>query len=298
MALDSDIYGGGVCVPLCRGSGLPAGESSRDLPPPACTQPPQHTHNPGHRATQRAHPETPPPPSWPRPALSRHSHARGPCIQASQELGDVRYRPSADPTLGFRGDRRVQAPTSPRGPADQPRPTETTHGSWWVDSEPGSFIYTVKVTSEFLRLEQLWREGSSACAGQGQARPHVPWPPALPKDALFQESTPWPPNSPALSPGTGTCPHALHTPFVGRPDCARRLDYPIYATGSPLQSGASLIPFLSNEVWFPGAGTNGYDLTDCAAVARGGPLPTGEQSVCRCGGRCPRPVAEPGVGIT
>lgn len=40
----------------------------------------------------------------------------------------------------------------PRGLCTRQKPDSQL---WWLDIEPGSFIYTVKVTSKFLRLERL-----------------------------------------------------------------------------------------------------------------------------------------------
>lgn len=82
-----------------------------------------------------------------------------------------------------------------------------TDSSWRLDIKPGSFIYTVKVTSEFLRLEgssarQRGPWGGGTAAGAEVARPHLPGPPPC---LEFREKTPQPQKQ-------AHCPRAPRTP--------------------------------------------------------------------------------------
>lgn len=134
-------------------------------------------------------------------------------------------RPSPPPPHGHSppafealDDSEVSAPPFPRpDPAARrgqkgPGPAPATDGGWprrlrtrqkpdsrlrRLDIEPGSFIYTVKVTSKFLRLERLlvqvvacvWWGGrrgpgalrARAAPRRGPAQPHARWLPPFPK---------------------------------------------------------------------------------------------------------------------
>lgn len=71
-----------------------------------------------------------------------------------------------------------------------------TASSQRLDIEPGSFIYTVKVTSKFLRLERLLVQdscglrGGQAAAGGGEDRPsHLGTQVALPRMGAWPNPT-------------------------------------------------------------------------------------------------------------
>lgn len=139
-AQDSDIYGGGVSA------GAPGSRLERG----AETLHRQQAHNPGT--------------GLPRRQLQKpQHHRRGPGQPSPTTVTHTAptFEPlksvetSATTILRSEGTGRSGLCPSPRGPADQPHPTETTHSSWRMDIKPGSFIYTVRVTSKFLRLEQL-----------------------------------------------------------------------------------------------------------------------------------------------
>lgn len=89
---------------------------------------------------------------------SRHSHSQPPALEAFESTEMSALPHFTDLTLGLGGDRKAPgsacaSPEQRRDPLTRHHPANRKHraGSQQLGTEPGSFIYTVKVTSRFLR---------------------------------------------------------------------------------------------------------------------------------------------------